>query len=108
MVWKLFKILISIICLSVATLIIILEPIDLGTLAFASIFVFLAGALWIDYTKSQDKQNVSNTQRKIAKVVICGLIALFIIMFASSFFNEEVHVNSKGFFQIITALLKAL
>ena len=103
-----FKLLISIICLSVATLIVILEPIDLSTLAFASLFVFLAGALWIDYSKSQHEQNLSKAQRKIGKVAIYGLIALLLIMFASSFFNNEVHVNSKGFFQIIAALLKAL
>jgi|GEM_PF-1298260 len=108
MIWETFKLIISAISLFVAALIIVHEPLNLGTLGFASLFAFLAGALWIDYTKPQKSQNISPTQRNLAKAAIWGLVIIFTIMFISSFFTSDAHVNSRGFVQLISALLKAL
>jgi hypothetical protein len=108
MIWKVFKSLITAICLSFATLILIIAPFNFGIFGFACFLVFMGSALWIDFTKPQDSQNITPTQRNLAKVAIWGLGIIFTIMFISSFFSSDTHVNSRGFVQIITALLKAL
>ncbi|HSI37691.1 MAG TPA: hypothetical protein VK946_01310 [Methylotenera sp.] len=108
MIWKALKLFISAICLFVATLALLLKPFSFINVGIASLFTFLAAALWIDYTKPQGSQNITPTQRSLAKIAIGVLVIIFIIMFISSFFTSDVHVNSRGFVQIITALLKAL
>jgi hypothetical protein len=108
MIWKIVKGLITAICLSFATIILISAPFSLGTFAFACFLAFLGGALWIDFTKPISAQNLSPAQRNIAKAAIWGLVIFFVTMFVYSFFNGEVHLNGRGFVQLITALLKAM
>ena len=108
MIWNTFKFLISTICLGVATLIIVLEPINFGTFGFAIFFTFLAAMLWIDFTKSQDSQKMSNAHRKLAKIVIWGLVAILVLLFVNSLFSSDGHINAKGLFKIVMALLQAL
>ena len=108
MIWKLFKLFISSICLCVAILIIVLETINLDILAFSSFFVFLAVAMWIDFTKPLNEQNITPIQKSYFKAAICGLGVVFTAMFISSIYTSETHINSKGFIQIITTLFKAL
>lgn len=108
MIWKTFKGLITAICLSFATLILFTIPFNLGTFAFACGLAFLGGALWIDFTKPLNAQNLSTTQRNLANVGVWGLLILFVIMFATSLFREGVHFNGRAFVQFIAALLKAL
>ena len=105
MIWNTFKFLISIICLGVATLIITLEPINFGTLGFAIFFAFITATLWIDFTKSQ---NMSNAQRKLAKIIIWGLVVILVVLFINSLFSNDGHINAKGLFKIVMALLQAL
>ena len=108
MFWKSFKGLITAICLSFATLILIVAPFSLGTFAFACFLAFLGGALWIDFTKPLSTQNLSTTQRNVVKVGIWGLVILFVTMFVSIIFSGEVHLNGRGFVQLIFALLEVL
>jgi hypothetical protein len=108
MIWKIFKGLISAICLSFATIILIAVPFSLGTFAFACFLAFLGGALWIDFTKPLSAQNLTPAQLNIAKATIWGLVIFFVTMFVYSIFNGESHLNGRGFVQLITALLKAI
>ncbi|HEY0562817.1 MAG TPA: hypothetical protein VGD04_05785, partial [Methylophilus sp.] len=96
------------VCLLFATIIVVAIPFSLGTFAFACFLVFMGAALWIDYTKPLSAQNLSPAQRNLAKVAVWGLVILFVTMFVYSLFNVEVHLNGRGFVQLITALLKAL
>jgi hypothetical protein len=108
MIWKTFKSLITAICLSFATIILIAAPFSFGTFAFACFLAFLGGALWIDFTKPLSAQNLSSAQRNIAKAAIWGLVIFFNTMFVYGLFNGESHLNGRGFVQLITALLKAM
>jgi len=108
MIWNVFKTLITAVCLLFATLIVVATPFSFGTFAFACFLVFMGAALWIDYTKPLSAQNLSPAQRNLAKVAVWGLVIFFVTMFVYSIFNGEVHLNSRGFVQLITALLKAL
>jgi hypothetical protein len=108
MIWKAFKFLISAVCLFIATLVMVIEPLNFINVGFACFFVFLAAVLWIDFTKPQDSQNTTKARHNLAKTAIWGLVTIFIAMFISSFFTDNAHVNSRGFVQIITALLTAL
>ncbi|KQT42497.1 MULTISPECIES: hypothetical protein [unclassified Methylophilus] len=108
MIWKIFKGLINAICLSFATIVLIAAPFSLGIFAFACFLAFLGGALLIDFTKPLSAQNLSPTQRNIAKVAIWGLAIFFVTMFVYSLFNGESHLNGRGFVQLITSLLKAM
>lgn len=108
MIWKIFKGLITAICLSLATIILIASPFNFGLFAIACFLAFLGAALCIDFTKPLSSQNLSTTQRNIAKVGIWGLVIFFVTMFFYSIFNGEVHLNGRGFVQLIAALLKAL
>ena len=105
---KTLKGFITAICFLFATLILIATPFSFGTFTFASILAFLGGALWIDFTKPLGAQNLSPAQRNIAKVAIWGLVLFFVTMFIYSVFNGEVHLNGRGFVQLITTLLKAM
>ena len=108
MIWNVFKSLITTVCLLFATLIVVATPFSFGTSAFACFLVFMGAALWIDYTKPLSAQNLSPAQRNLAKVAVWCLVILFVTMFVYSLFNGEVHLNGRGFVQLITALLKAL
>lgn len=108
MIWKIFKGLITAICLSFATIILIAAPFSLGTFGFACFLAFLGGALWIDFTKPLSAQNLSPAQLNIGKAAIWGLVIFFVAMFVYSIFNGEVHLNGRAFVQLITALLKAM
>ena len=108
MLWKAIKGLITAICLSLATLILSTEQFSLGAFAFACFLAFLGGALWIDFTKPLSTQNLSTTQRNLAKAAIWGLVIFFVAMFVYSLFKGEVHLNGRSFVQLIAALLKAL
>lgn len=108
MIWNVFKTLITAICLLFATLIVVATPFNFGTFAIACFLVFMGAALWINYTKPLSAQNLSPAQRNLAKVAVWGLVIFFVTMFIYSIFNGEVHLNGRGFVQLITALLKAL
>ena len=87
-------------------LILIAVPFSLGAFAFACFLAFLGGAIWIDFTKPLSTQNLSTTQRSIIKIVICGLVILFVSMLVYSVFNGETHINGRGVVQLILALLE--
>ena len=108
MIWTIIKGLITAICLSFATLILISGPFSFGALAFACFLAFLGSALWIDFTKPLSAQNLSPAQLNISKAAIWGLIIFFVSMFVYSIFNGEVHLNGRSFVQLISALLKAM
>lgn len=108
MIWKTFKGLITVICLSFATLILIAAPFDVGIFIIACFLAFLGGALWIDFSKPLSAQNLSPTHCNLIKVGIGGLVILFVTMFIYSLVNGEVHLSGKGFFQLIIALLQVL
>ena len=108
MIWRIIKGLITAICLSFATLILISGPFSFGSLAFTCFLAFLGSALWIDFTKPLSAQNLSPAQLNIAKAAIWGLIIFFVCIFVYSNFNGEVHLNGRSFVQLISALLKAM
>lgn len=108
MIWKTFKGLITAICLSFATIILITAPFSLGTFSFACFLAFLGGALWIDFTIPISAQNLSPAQRNISKAAIWGLVIFFVSMFVYLIFDGESHLNGRRFVQLITALLKAM
>ena len=108
MIWKTFKGLITTICWSFASLILIAEPFEFATFAFACFLFFLGTALWIDFTKPLSHQSLSANQRKVAKLAIWGLVIFFAVMFASSIFSGDVHLNTRGFVQLISSLLKIM
>jgi hypothetical protein len=108
MIWITLKGLTTAICLSFATIILIIAPLSLGTFAFACFLAFLGVGLWIDFKKPISAQNLSPSQRTIAKVAIWGVVMFFVSMFVYRIFDGESHFNSRGFVQLITALLKAM
>ena len=108
MIWNAFKTIITTLCLLFATLILVATPLDFAALAFACFMAFMGAALWIDFTKPLSVQNISPTQRNLAKIGVWGLVIFFGTMFIYSIFNGQLHLNGRGFVQLIAALLKAL
>lgn len=108
MFWVPFKFCISLICLYVGYLSLTAGPVNIGSILVAGLFAFLAGALWIDYTKPQDAQNISPVRRKLSKIAICGLVIMFMTFFIHSLLSADTHISPRIFFNFIADLLKAL
>lgn len=87
MLWVPIKFLISLICLYVAYFGFTTGPVNIGSILIAGLFIFLAAALWIDYTKPQVAQNISPIRRKLSKIAIWGLVVIFTLFFYSLSFK---------------------
>lgn len=105
-IWKIFKLLISALCLGLASIIINTAPTKLIAWAIASFILFLAWSLWRDYSKPLSMQNIPIWQRNIAKIAIWGLIICFTVILVYVVLNSHSLLHLRWFIQLLTTLLK--